>query len=217
MQMPLIEYGNPSIDTLQFINDHSYLDVLFEELTGKQFAFPDNDSSITKAELNDIANKSGILQTDNSALNRYERYDVSLVQFYTDVRFDTKEEADQYSATLFDLFEDVLPLIFKLKHQWQRPRPYQLAHYHKLKLFPFFSVSSTGAAYPSLHACMSKVVANVMSNHYPGGTKYFNDTAADVSLSRIYMGLNYQSSIDMGRLIADKITSEIEFVKKYKL
>lgn len=214
-----LQYGNPSIEILQFINSPSYLDILLTDFTEeKKFSFPDNDSSITKSELTDIVSKLNILRGDTPALTRYQqRYDFSVIQHYTDVRFDTSEETDAYNKTLDSVFSDILPLIFKLKHHYQRPRPYQLAHYYHLKLFPFHSNTADTPSYPCAHSCIGYVMAGVLGTHYPSAIKYFTDTASDLGASRVYMGLNFQSSVDMGKMVADKILINEEFVKKYKL
>jgi hypothetical protein len=218
MDINEIEYGNPINDILHYLNTESYLDALFQQLAVSAFSFPENDSNNTRSELNDLVQKVLILQTgeDTKILERYFRYDQSLINFYNAVRFDSKEEAEEYQKILIGVFNDVLPLIFKLKFHYQRPRPFQLANYHKLKLFPFHSYSADSPAYPSLHACMAHVLAVVMANRYPTAAKYFRDVANDISISRQYLGVNYKSSMDAGILVAGKVLDNDEFVSKYK-
>lgn len=217
MTITELEYGNPSIDLLQYLNEHSYLDILFTELTDTKYTFPGNDTGNTRTELNDLVKKCAISQTDEETLKRFESYDRSLPGFYNSVTFDKAEEIEQYRATVLSVFQDTLPLIFKLKVHYQRPRPFQLANYHKLKLFPFHSYSADSPSYPSLHACMGKVLAGVLGNQYPTASKYFNDVGQDAGISRMYLGLNFQSSRDMGIITAEKILSNKEFQVKYKI
>lgn len=218
MDISALQYGNPTIDQLQnYLNATTYLDVLLPEFTSDQYAFPGNETSTTKAELNDLKGKASIAQTDQELIKRYKAYDRSLTNVYNQVTFDAEEDTKQYQQTIVNVLSDVLPLIFKVKIHFQRPRPYQLAGALKLKLFPFYSYSADSPAYPSLHACVGKVLAGVLITHYPTEVKYFTDLGNDMGFSRLYMGLNYQSSMDGAIRMGDRILKNREFQTKYKL
>lgn len=218
MNLNELLYGNPSIDVLPYVNARSFLDVLFAELSdSNHFTFPMNDSSVTRNELNDLVQKSATCQTEADILQRYQRYDRSLLEVYTDVAFDNPADNEDYRKLLLSVFEDLLPLIFKLKINYQRPRPCQLAIYYKLKLFPFYSYSADSPSYPSLHACVARVLAGVLSTKYISAASYFNELGKDVAASRLYLGVNFHSSVEMGKLIGDKVLQNADFIKKYKL
>lgn len=220
MDINALQYGNPTIDQVQnYLNISNYLDILLAEFTSDQYAFPTNDSNATRAELNDLKNKSVTAQTDAKLMERYQGYDQSLISLYNQSTFDDPEETKKYQETVISIFKDVMPLIFKVKTHFQRPRPYQLASTYKLTFFPFYSYCADSPAYPSLYACLGRVLCGVLINHYPSpsSVKYFNDIGIDIGLSRLYMGLNYQSSIDAGVRMGDRILKNVEFQKKYKL
>jgi hypothetical protein len=105
----------------------------------------------------------------------------------------------------------------KLKFYFQRVRPYQLAYYYKLKLLPFVSYSASSPAYPSGHALQSEIFAKVVGDKYPSLFKIVNAFAKDIQMSRLFMGLHYQSDIDFSLAIADKIYENKEFKLKYQL
>lgn len=215
MDLNLLQYGNPCNDLLQYINGHSYLDILYKDFTDHHF--PANDSNYVRQELNDIITKMTYLQSNEQVLQRYKTYDWSLPTYYKKVTFDSPEEIQTYHNNLNNIFNDVLPLIFKLKQNFQRPRPYQLAHYLKIKLFPYPNNSADSPSYPCLHSCVGRVLAGVFPNHYPDAAKWFNETGADVGYSRVYMGYNFQSSVDAGIQVAEKILLNKEFQIKYGL
>jgi hypothetical protein len=121
-------------------------------------------------------------------------------------------------TTLVDsIIEDTLPLLIKLKYYHQRPRPFQLADYYKLKLFPYKSFSADSPSFPSGHSFQGKILTEVVGNHYPETYSYMKKLFDDISYSRLYLGLHYQSDIDVGIFCAEKVLELKEFKSKYKL
>ena len=159
-----IIYGNPTQRHLEIISEKCLVDDLYVEL--KNFPFPNNESDTTKQELNEIVeNIEDMKSTDNEKYkNRYIFYDRNLFQainnsFQTD-KINVKELIDS-----IDL--DTSALILRLKYFYQRPRPYQLANYFKLKLFPFASKSALSPSYPSGHTVQAYVILNVLGSKVP--------------------------------------------------
>ena len=64
--------------------------------------------------------------------------------------------------TIRNIYDDIYPLILKLKYKYQRPRPYQLAQYYKLKLFPLRSNSVGTPSFPSGHTIQSQLILGVL-------------------------------------------------------
>jgi hypothetical protein len=209
-----IAYGNPSLEQISLMSKQTMLDGLFDELS-KIFP-PANSSEITQKELNDLVVYTSQLANDEE-LKRYFWYDGSLLAYlesiFTDVDFDVKEALQ----TAQNVLDDINPLIMRLKYFFNRARPNQLAYYYKLKLFPFDSISSNSPSYPSAHAYQAKVVAEVLGNKYPRYYQSFKSLSDDIALSRMSMGLHYQSDIDMGIYAAEEVLNVKEFKKKYRL
>jgi hypothetical protein len=215
MNLHHLTYGNPAAYLLPFIESHSFLDCLFTECTA--IHFPANDSDEVKGELNQLVELSEQLKTNPATQERYKTYDQSLYNYLTAFNFNDPEENGRFAAIVKNVYEDVQPMIYKLKIHFQRPRPFQLAGAHRLKLFPQFSYSADCPAYPSLHASIAYVLCEVCGNHYPTQYKYFIDLAKDIACSRLYMGLNYASDIQAAKKISDKILANKEFILKYGL
>jgi hypothetical protein len=57
----------------------------------------------------------------------------------------------------------------------------------------------------------------ILGNWYPKHFSFFLDVAKDVEISRLYMGLNYQSDIDFSYFVSEMIKSDKEFMAKYAL
>jgi hypothetical protein len=210
-----ITWGNPSQKHLPFLEpDKSYLEKIIPQVN--KFTFPKNSSKACREELNELVDCIDALKKDEAALKRYKAYDDNFTKVMAQVIME--QNLGEKGAELVDkIIDDTVPLIMKLKFYFQRPRPYQLAEYYKLKLFPFYSRSSASPSYPSGHALQARLITYVLGNHFPDRYEYFESLATDVQNSRIYMGLHYPSDIDYALFVADTITRDREFKAKYSL
>jgi hypothetical protein len=215
MNIDEISYGNPNIEQLKYLSTNNYLDVLLEDLY--TYTFPKNSSEATQEELNEIVSYINTLKGKDDYIDRYIIYDKYLQRYFTDGLIKGGENEDEVKKIITDIIEDTKPLLNKLKFKFQRPRPYQLAHYYKLKLFPFKSISADSPSFPSGHAFQSRLLTEVIGNLYPKTYSFMQDVFKDICYSRVYLGLHYQSDIDVGIFCADKVLKNKEFKEKYKL
>ena len=215
MDLDAIGYGNPTIENLKGINTESYLDSLFADLT--QFTFPKNSSEATREELNQLVRNVQATATDEDARNLYSAFDVYLDEYYINFLSKFKIPPEESGKVLQSLHDDVKPLILKLKYFFQRPRPYQLAYYYKLKLMPFTTLGADSPSFPSGHAVYSKVYSEVLGNQYPelyGALYHIHNQVCD---SRLALGVHFQSDVDVGIYVGERICQFKEFMIKYQL
>jgi hypothetical protein len=212
MEFNDITYGNPTQDQLAFINGTCLVDDLFD--TFKDLVIPKNDSELVKDELNEIKDSIDIvLQPENqNYLKRYLAYDRHLIQALSSV---FKQKNIDVEELIIEVVKDIQNLIYRLKFHHQRPRPFQLAQYHKLKLFPYKSHSAHTPSYPSGHTIQAMVILNVIGNKYPTEYQYCKELIEDIAYSRIFLGVHYPSDNDGGREIGKAILKHPEFTKKY--
>lgn len=214
MELNQVTYGNPSQSLKVLLSKKGLVDSLFEEF--KNADMPSNDSELTKEELNEVA--EGVLLLEDKEndyfLKRYKSYDRSLIQSLTTI---FKQKGIDVEEVCTKIQDDVNPLIAKLKVHFNRPRPYQLANYYKLNLFPFDSFSANSPSYPSGHTLQACVMLNVIGSMYPAQYKYCKNIIEDISESRINLGLHYRSDNDFAFEVADKILKHKEFSKKYHI
>jgi len=207
--------GNANREELLLLQSESYLDQCFTELT--HYLFPPNDSETTKAELNELVGMTEELFQDQKSTKRFMNYDTSLgvimVKYLMRRGIEQKEAEPLVSAML----RDIDPLIGKLKFYFQRPRPNVLAHYMRLKLIPFFSLTGSSPSYPSGHAVQAKFFAEIIGNKYPKLYKDVHAFADDVCMSRLFMGVHYQSDIDYASLVVDHAMKVQELKLKYQI
>jgi len=212
MNLNQVTYGNPTKEQKEFIEKNSLVDDLF--LKFKEDSFPFNDSELVKDELNDIVDYIDSVgdKENNLFLNRYKAYDRSLIQVITTT---FKQKGIDVEDLCNDIILDIRNLIFKLKYFYNRPRPFQLAQYYKLKLFPYKSYYADTPSYPSGHTLEAYVILNVISDKHPNQYNFCSDLIDDISCSRLYLGLHYPSDNDFAKEVAKEILKHPKFTKKY--
>lgn len=215
MNLDLITYGNPTQEQLPLLEKETYCDVLFKDLV--TYRFPKNSSEATIEELNAIVDALNNLHGKDAYIKRYKAYDINLKKSFSEFILKDVEEKDEIMKVVNDIYDDVKPLLLKLKYFHQRPRPYQLAEYYKLKLFPYNSHSADTPSFPSGHSFQARIITEVIGNVYPQTYALMQKIFMDICYSRLYMGLHYQSDIDVGIFCADKVLALKEFKTKYKL
>lgn len=209
-------YGHPSFDVFTLSNQPSFLDAIFSEFSEQKL--PQPDSSVIKKELEEIKELNDLYQKDEYLQKRYILLDRSLFQHIRNTTFvDDEHITMHYRSLVTSLFNDVMPLVYKLKLKYQRPRPFQLAAIHNVPVYPALSYSAQCPAFPSMHACLGTVLTDVISNNFPQAINLFRDIGNDMQQSRGYMALCLPSDSNAGVMLAEKILANKEFKIKYKL
>lgn len=211
-----ITWGNPLQKHLPYLEQEgtSFLEKHIPQLI--KFSFPKNTSKSTREELNGLVDNIEVMKNNPEILKRYKSYDKSLTKTFADVIIE--QDLGEKGADIVDkLLDDTLPLLIKLKFFFQRPRPYQLAHAYKLKLFPYETISSDSPSYPSGHTLQAHLICYVLGNHFPEKFDYFEKLAKDIEYSRLFLGAHYESDNDYAMYIYELITKDKEFKEKYKL
>ena len=212
MDLNQVTYGNPTKEHKRFLEEESFVDDLFLKL--KEDYFPTNDSELVKDELNEIVDYiNSISEEENkSFLTRYKAYDRSLSQVITTT---FKQRGIDVENLCQDIIKDIRNLTYKFKYFYQRPRPYQLAQYYKLKLFPYNSFSSSTPSYPSGHTLEACVILNVISDKFPNEYQFCREMIDDVAYSRLYLGLHFPTDNDFAKEVAKEILKHPKFTQKY--
>ena len=214
MNLNQVTYGNPTIENKKFIEEKGFMDSLFVQFD--EDSFPLNDSELVKDELNEIVDYINSIsdEENKSFLTRYKSYDRSLIQT---IATTFKQKGIDVESICEDIIDDTKNLIYKLKYFYQRPRPFQLAQYYKLKLFPYNSFSSNTPSYPSGHTLQAYVILNVIASKHPNQFQFCKEMIDDIAYSRLYLGLHYPSDNDFSIEIAKKILQHPDFTKKYEI
>ena len=207
-----IAWGNPAIEQKILMEKKTIVDDLFPKLT--RAAMPANDSEATKAELNQIVITLKEIDSDKNqnSFRRFINYDKGFAQ-YLHTMLMAQGVDDQ--ELIYEIMEDIAPLITKIKFKYNRPRPSQLAHYVKLNLFPLKSTSAMSPSYPSGHTAQAYVIMSVMGNRNPGIYAFCKEIIDDIAESRVTIGVHYSSDNDFAFEVGEAILKHKKFAEKY--
>jgi hypothetical protein len=212
-----LKFGNMSQESLYWLNKATYLDKHFATLT--TFTFPANSSDTTQKELNKIIDAVNVIKENKELLARYQEFDRKSFRFFRELieGLPMIENKDEFNNMLSAIIVDASPVIYKLKEFHQRPRPFQLAAAYKVRLHPFKTMSQDCASYPSASVYFARIICEVIGNRSPDMYGTMQILFRDICSSRLGLGLNYQSDIDVAICAADKMLEDQEFKVKFKL
>lgn len=109
-----------------------------------------------------------------------------------------------FAAEFFDqVYADRFAISSKGKQAWQRPRPPLL----DVRIHPCIDLPASGA-YPSGHATMAFVWADLLAEIFPDKRAALRERAELVAWSRVIGGVHYTSDIAAGRMLGDRLAAE---------
>jgi hypothetical protein len=204
-----IVWGNPTQRSVAELEKKTIIDELFEVFS--EMPFPKNSSDAVKQELNQLVDYVSQLKGNETYIDRYRYYDYGLDRLF----YKVCEQQGFDKELVKNILDDILPLVTKLKFYFQRPRPYQLAQFYKLKLFPFETYTGNSPSYPSNYTMGSYVLCKLLSIKYEDKKDYLILLLNDIMYSRLYLGLNYPSDNDFSIICGEMILSNDNFKAKY--
>lgn len=211
----LICYGNPTKENVESANKESHIKNWFisngfvEEIVKTA---PANDSEITRKDLEILLKKMDSVISEDLVFGRF--VDENLAQAFIDFL-----DANGFKETMGEFFSidsQVEPLLFYLKDIINRPRPNQLGHYYKMKLYPLIHTDACSASYPSGHALTGFVMGEYYARKYPNIANAMRSFGEKIADSREKMGLHYPSDTELSRKIAKIIWDNNLLMIKYK-
>ena len=211
----MLAYGNPNREFLPLLKEQTFLDSLLPELTN--IPFPDPNTQEAVDEINKLISLTNSLSDDSELYKRYRLYDTNYDQYIVKVLSNKGISEEETSLLLGKIYNDVIPLIVKLKFHFQRVRPAQLANLFRMSLYSFGSYYSDCPSYPSGHAILSEVYSEVLGNYHPQYYKQLKELSKDIAQSRLCLGVHYPSDCKFSSYIAQAIINHPDFKKKYKL
>lgn len=206
-----IIYGNPNQTQIPFLCNTRLLEFTKQI---KDLPFPPNSSLQTKTELQRLVQMQNSMLINNKNLNKYLLYNEKPSSVFEDLM--KAKVGKNYDSIIKAITKQMASITLLLKYKYQRARPYQLAAYYGMPLYPYPSISAQSPSYPSGHAMQSYALAAYLSEKEPSiATELFN-LAEDVSNSRMYLGLHYPSDIAYGISLANNIIKSNAFLSALK-
>ncbi len=210
-----IVYGNPTDSQLQLIAEANYLDKLSPKL--REYPFPANGTDAIRFELSELVKyQANYKNLPEKQVALIKALDLSYYRYFQRLFVDIYQlDAEEVRTTLESLAADVIPLVYKLKYFYNRPRPYQLAPYFKLRLYPHNESIVNSPSYPSEKTMVGSVFVEVFGSRYPNLYESMTDLQHQLNESRLYLGLNFRSDLEFSSVAAKIVVSTPEFCKKY--
>ncbi len=160
-----------------------------ENLVMPKYQPPSNDSSTT---LDEIKYLSSIKPNKDKVL-----------------KFDKVKETFKPYAEELGIYEYIkkiehesVKFIMKLKYEYNRPRPYQVAEFYGIDLNGTETNSMKTPSFPSGHAIQGYLIADILSKHNPSNTEMYQKIGEDIAHSRIIGKAHYPSDKKYGKKVA---------------
>ena len=103
------------------------------------------------------------------------------------------------------LIKDSAKYIFKLKYQYNRPRPYQVAEFYDIDLNGTQLDSMKTPSYPSGHATQGYLIAEYLCLKDPHNETLYRSVGEEIAESRIIAKAHYQSDKIAGKYLANQL------------
>jgi hypothetical protein len=93
------------------------------------------------------------------------------------------------------------PITMGLKYHFNYPRPYQVAYFRNIPLYPSQSTNANSPAYPSGHAIDSLCIGTILSKRFPEHREAIMNLAYRISKSRHISGIHFSFDKSFGESI----------------
>jgi hypothetical protein len=151
---------------------------------------PENDSDTTKKELEYLASKPKQISEEEEGLaiildeNHYDFFEQLCSQLGGNT---TAEQFEKYVGQYWGI-------ISYIKHKINRPRPFQLAPYYKLPVFPtVITNSANSASYPSGHVFEYLLILDYLKRLHPEHKSKLAEVYKKIRHTREWLAVHYPS------------------------
>lgn len=194
-------YGNPPIEYIEIIQKPN--DQIKEWFINQGLAdsikanAPSNDSVVTKSDLQTLIEKTSKVTAEEIQFARYVESVDNLAQSFIDILKENDIEVTM--GDFFRIDSQAEGILHFLKNEINRPRPYQLAKYYALPLFPLIRTDAMSAAYPSGHALTGFIMSEYYANKYTTISTQLREHGAKIANSRELTGIHFPSDTQISR------------------
>lgn len=161
---------------------------------------PKNDSEKTREDLDILLTKTKNVSSDDLIFARHIDDEANIPKAFVDLlgKYGIKITEEEH----LHIEKQSDAILFYLKDLINRPRPYQLAYYYKIELYPLIRTNAMTASYPSGHALAGFMMVEYYSKKYPEAAKDLKELGERIAMSRENTGIHYPSDTEVSREIA---------------
>jgi len=125
------------------------------------------------------------------------------------VRVASKHGVEADADEVEKIISDLIPVIMRIKYQFNVPRPCQVAPAVGLRLRHLESPSAASPSYPSGHATQAATACSFLGERHPRAARALDSLAASIGQSRLQMGVHYPmdviAGLSLGRQLGRRI------------
>lgn len=208
MELNDIVFGNPPLEDVLTLKSGGSAAFNRAKSAGlidrfiNDFPPPANDSEETIRELKGLAKLTQSLTPEEKRLCQQLDPESGIYEFFSTELADmgvriTPEAIDRITERYWGI-------VTFIKHRINRPRPHQLAHYHRIPLYPaIYSVTADTAAYPSGHTFEFLLIIDYITKQKPKLKTELMKLYRQIRRIREMAGLHYPSdTVGSERLFA---------------
>jgi hypothetical protein len=204
-------YGNPTKDQVDaMVNLNEICSKIFKSgVLNKYYNMPwqsfmNPGNKVAKAEIEALcAIQKTLTPDDIKFIDRCEKNPEQVwVESLSKIGINNIKEQDIFE---FNILTDAI--LYHLKYHYQRPRPYQMAYFYGLNLFPVLATNASSPSYPGGHAFDAYKIAYLLAKKYPEKAMDLLSIADAISLSRIKGGVHYPSDQIISNQLAKELVS----------
>ena len=203
-----IKYGHPVKQALNDFDNAQEMGLTpraLEMLVRLIPPVPANDSKETNEELEYLYE---LQEVERPFMERLiEKADDDLPSVFFDMCAEWQIEA--YEDEALEHIKGWGALSGVLKIYFNRARPFQLAPYHKVPLFPMASISAWTASYPSGHTMQAEALSRFYAQKYPELSDEFDNVAKAISHTRLVGGYHFPSDILASETLVDLLWGKV--------
>lgn len=200
MDINLLKYGNAAQSIQFWMTQPNPYQNLNSELS---LIFPYSNDSFEM--LRELTFLSKLMTADDidQKLPLFQRIDEDLEGFLRGV---LQSLGIPWSNEVFTYVKSqISPLTAILKAKYNRPRPFQVAYYREIDLFPFSSITAWSASYPSGHTLLAGYFLQIIGYVYEGIAPKLQKAVSMVAKSREALGVHYPSDNNFSLDILKKV------------
>jgi acid phosphatase (class A) len=198
-----IQYGNSPAEFMELsrrdddpIKNWFIQNGIFEAIVKNA---PRNDSETTMNDMKILIEKTKHASGEQITFARYADHEENLANLFIDLL-----QQHGHSETMGEFFSadsQTESLLFHLKDVINRPRPYQLAKFYDIPLYPLIRTDAMTASYPSGHALTGFVMSEYYSRKYPEHAEELRGLGNKIAESREITGIHFPSDTAISREI----------------
>lgn len=183
-------FGNPNYNTIELVKNSILLREwinrgILEPLKG----YPPPDGLRTLAELTHLMELGENLSSDRQTY--CQRLDMCMyevmAEYLDSFGVTTSTEQIQHELVLYE------PILDYLKFVYNRPRPWQIATYYHVPLYPRVKYYHPTSSYPGGHTLCALLLYHIYGTRRPDLKRDLLEFVKDVKLSREQLGVHYPS------------------------